>query len=117
MSARAQDSRKQQLTDARQWHGAPCTQAAPEPGWAALGHSAALPAADIYISSAPTAGRAAEQAAPGRWEMGLELLSSHLHQGCAAAVHGHVVKHWERGWGIVPGRAALLCESIPGVMG
>lgn len=31
----------------------------------------------------------------GRW--GLMQLSSHLQQGCAAAVHGHVVKHWERG--------------------
>lgn len=51
----------------------------------------------------------------GRW--GLKLLSFHLHQGCAAAVHGHVVERWERGWGIVPGRAALLGESIPAVMG
>lgn len=86
-SLAAQNSSSESGADARQWHGAPCTRAATEPGWAALGHPAGLPAAEIYSSFPPPAGQSADRAAPGSWKMGVDaaLVPSATGMCCCSA--------------------------------
>lgn len=113
-SLAAQNSSSKSGIDARQWHGAPCAQPR---SLAGLPLGTQLVCQQLRFIAAFTLSW--EVSRPGSpWELedgGWCCSCPFCNREGAAAVHG--VKHRERVWGIVPGRAALLWESIPGIMG
>lgn len=106
-AARSSSSRSD--IEARQWHSAPWTWVAVQPGWAPCGLKATLPAAEIYSSFFCVWEVTRQPPGAGCWgSMLLPILSATWMCCCSMYLSTG------RGWGFASGGAVLLCENLPG---